>query len=373
MSRPLPSSSRRRVCVLATVLASGVLLRPVSAQAQAQPAVAAPAAPAAGGLVSEPVARGYRWAVNDLMRLYESIRLVADLETRRRLLERMRGVMEEWVNPLERTSRFHHSGKVPVQCPPDASLENVSCVARSIALAHVYYGLARGITGFTSGADDELTCASNVFPSIQDVELYLRRPPEYEDELGTDLMRAPEVRTLVQEAVRDERAKWPGATRQISYQVFPEPRPAVREAEWYKGPPLRLEEYPVIEAISVDDAHRAFYSRVASEELRRTLQRLYTYEDLGTDEASVCPDPRRLYLPPGDYVLYSSAERSLPQKFTVEDTANNFVFEHFSSARAGTTSGSANHRAAWYRAPCIGDKCGKSEASASNGGHGHSQ
>ena len=304
------------------------------------------------------VARGYRWAVNDLMRLYEAIRVAGTLESRFRIWQRMRLVMEEWVAPLERATKFHHSGKIPVQCSPEASFEDYGCLARNMAIAHIYFGLAKGMVGFAGGGDAELACAERIFPNILDTQIYLRRPPEFKDELETDLMRAPEVRKLVEDAFKDERAKWPVSPRRIRYVVLPEPRPAEKEANWYVGPPLNLNEYPVIEPVSVEDVNGEFYAEAASEQLRRTLKKLYTFEGLDSDNPSVCPDPRVFFLPPGEYVFYSSAERDFPQGFSIKDAGNCFVLEHFSMRRLESEEGPPVYKAAWFRAPCIGGACG---------------
>ena len=308
-----------------------------------------------GPVAPDSIARGHRWAVNDLMRLYEAIRLAAKLETRERLVKRMRVIMDEWVNPLERTTSSHYKGENFSRCDASSSMEDTGCVARDIALAHVYFGLAKRAIGHTGAEEEELACAAGVFKAINEAKLYIRRPPEFKYEVGTDLMRVPEVLLTVGEAIEDEKSKWPKEERsavRISYVVLPEPSVAERETRWNEGPRFAdLETYPVIETSNVEDKERDFFARVASEDLRRTLKRLYTYENLGSDDPSVCPDPRAVYLPVGEYVLYSSASRSFPQPFTVETDGNSFILEHFAAGTSGTKEGAGEYKAAWYRVP----------------------
>ena len=302
------------------------------------------------------IVRGFRWAVNDLMRLYEAVRLVRGRKARSRLVERMRVIMDRWVTPLERATRHHHSGKVPVQCSPDASIEEYGCLAKSVALAHIYYGMARGLLGQSAAVDAELVCAERLFPGVRDVQIIVRRPPRIPDEFGADLTRVPVVTKLVQEAVRDERVNWPAKTRPVTFEVIPRPSPAKKEARWYLGPPIDLKTGLIIVPEDARNPLQAFYSKLATRALRRTLKRLYAYKNLDTDNPAVCPDPRAFYLPPGKYTLYSTSSRDLPQKFDVGEVGNHFVLEHFARNRT-PARGPAPHRVSWYPRPCIGSHC----------------
>jgi len=263
--------------------------------------------------------------------------------------------MDEWVNPLERTTSSHYKGEVFSRGDTSSSMEDTGHVARDIALAHVYFGLAKRAIGQTGAEEKELACAARVFKNVNEAELYVRRPPEFKYEVGTDLMRVPELKLKVGVALEDEKSKWPKEERSavmVSYRVLPEPTVAEKETRWNEGPRFAdLDSYPAIETVNVDDEKQDFFARVASEDLRRTLKRLYTYENLGTDDPSVCPDPRVIYLPVGNYVLYSSPSRNFPQPFKVETDGNSYIMEHFSAGSSGTSEGPGEYKAAWYRVP----------------------
>ena len=101
----------------------------------------------------------------------------------------------------------------------------------------------------------------------------------------------------------------------------------------------------------------ALYARWAGEQLRRTLRKLYTYESLGTATPSVCPDPRRIFLPPGAYVMRTTAGGDFAQRFEVVEPKNAFILDVFATTRDESGEGAHVYAASWYRKPCIGKRC----------------
>ena len=312
---------------------------------------------------NQQVDRGFMWALNDLMRLHEAARLVRSLEARARIVDRMRAVMNEWVTPVERAARHQHSGKVPVQCSPDASNEEYGCFARAVALAHVYFGLAKALLGYSGAIDDELSCAERLMPGVRDAQLLLRKPGNVRDEMGADLARVAETTKIVRETIQDESANWPRVTRKISYMVIPKGSASEREGRWLLGPPVDLESGVRIVPHGRTSPEIKFYARLATLALRRTLRKLYTYKALSTDHPSVCPDPRTLHLPEGEYQLLSTKEDDLPQPFAVGDGLNRFVVEVYQLKREGGSRG--EYRMAIFPRPCIGAHCASAKSISS--------
>ena len=303
------------------------------------------------------VNRGYYWANNDLMRMYESIRSIKSLETRYRIFKRMQVLMEDQVRAREEAISFHYSGKVPVRCKPGDWTGEYHCLARSMALSHVYYGMAKSMLGFDGSAQKELHCARKLFPEIEEAEIFLRRPPRSRQ--VSLRMRIPTEKETVKVALKTEARRWSKAAHKVTYRVSPEPRAVQLEKLRFSGAPIELSRAPVIEPALVEDGDRWIYARMATELLRQTLKRLYRHHRSGRRAAELCPDQKVLYLPRGRWVLYSTRDRRFPQNFEITGAGDAFTLELFSSSRApaGTGGGGTVTRVAWYPNPCIGPKC----------------
>ena len=211
----------------------------------------------------------------------------------------------------------------------------------------------------------------------------MSKPPVFQDDYAGDLGQTRLEAYPFYLTIERERARWPRDIREVIFDLVPSPELLPEElriaqmqaaAEVAKDAsydannsraglvgsfPIMGLEYLVIEPVDVDSKFSDYYAQVASDDLRRVLGRVYIYDwkTLGTPNSSVCPDPRKIYLPEGRYVLYIKGTKDFHQYFTVSNDNNEFLLEYFYVGNFD--SGTASPRVAWYKRAklCGGKAC----------------
>ena len=340
-------------------------------------------------------------SVAEMQRYYEAVRIASDFKTKQDLINQMRSILEKRVIPISRVKEL--SGTVPVSCTPQSSMDQYGCFTRDTALAHIYFGLARALQGMPGYYYLHHECAKQVFPGIDQVEIYLKRPPEISEDYEPDLNSVKEEVYPVKLAVKLEKTKWPKDVYPVKYDFIPSPAlvPSHLKLNKYNAKNLINKstdkstdkdndissnksndksiiksndnnsdsnidktiknmdtntvkqfisglDLLIIKPVAVNNKYADYYAETAVRDLKLTISRLYEYNwlKLGTEQSSVCPDPRVFFLPVGEYVMYIKGTNDFNQNFFVNSDSNNFLFEYFYVG--DFESNTASPRIAWY-------------------------
>ncbi|MEE2959943.1 MAG: hypothetical protein VYA34_04300 [Myxococcota bacterium] len=318
-------------------------------------------------------------AVAEMQRYYEVLRITADLGTRTRLVDNMRNILESRVIPLQKQSS--ELEQTPITCSPRNNSGSSGCFPREVALAYLYFGLGRAAQGIAAEIEPYRRCAEKVFPSASEEPIYLTRPPNFEDSFGSNISGVLEERYPFHLVVEKEKSRWARGIRSVHFDIVPTPEllPAelkLRAVDAEKGavaqdddiyampqgktsyvhPILGLDNL-VIEPVTVKDSTASYFAKIATEDLRRVISRVYLYdwEKLGRDDSPICPDPRKIHLPDGRYVMFMKGTKGYYQYFTVDADKNDFLFEYYYVG--DFKSGKMKPHVAWYnRAGLCGEK-----------------
>ena len=318
-------------------------------------------------------------AVAEMQRFYEVLRITADLRTRTRLVDNMRNILESRVIPLQKQSSKLE--QTPITCSPRNNSGSSGCFPREVALAYLYFGLGRAAQGFSAEIEPYRRCAEKVFPSASEEPIYLTRPPNFRDSFGGNISGILEERYPFHLLIEKEKARWARGIRSVHFDIVPTPEllPAelkLRAVDSAKGAVAQDDDiyamlqgntsyvHPilglgnlVIEPVTVKNSDASYFAKVAAEDLRRVISRVYLYdwEKLGRDDSPICPDPRRIYLPDGRYVMFMKGTKGYYQYFTVDADKNDFLFEYYYVG--DFKSGKMKPHVAWYnRAGLCGEK-----------------
>ena len=339
-------------------------------------------------------------AVSELQRLYESLRVISNKDLRHRMVNRMRRILEERVLPLVKLKDVY--GMTPVSCSEIKNNE-YGCFPRDLALSKIYFGLARATEGATGDFERYYQCAKRIFPKIKDVFIYLKKPPDFQSDKESDLSRVPLEKYPLKMAAEREKSRWAKEIYPISYEIipsldfFPE---AIRSQILKEGEkeekketkkedgntkkaeaPKKKEEKKnlflqassvklfsmkiagiknlKIEPVKVDNKNATYFAKVATADLKRTLNRLYEYDwkELSKENSFFCPDPRVFYLPKGRYRMFFKGTSDFTQYFEVSSEKNQFLLEYF--FKGDFNLGITEPRIAWFRKAslCNGKDC----------------